>query len=405
MPLRRATRLTPLLLLAALASLALLAAGAGEARADTAQVTVVSLDGKELALPLEALAGDVVDGTYALRSTNGESRQTVTGFSLGKILEAAGADTFGFSYLDVQRPGGGAVRLSRHQALDPVAFDEGPPVVYATAAGAGFIRPSSGPEDLNAGECFEARGLRIVLHEGPQLRAKATATPLQVKPGEKVEFSATVKGVGSGEQVSYSWTFGDGQRLTDAGAEVSHSFAEPGSYSVLVGVTAPGNETGTAAVVRVQVGQPSQGGPDREGGGSNRAKGAPDQGAAEGPAGGTGSDSGSAAAIPPPAASFAEPAPAPAAETQPPVEPEPVPEPAGKEVSGLLISGTATAPEAAAPEEQAAARTGTPSDEDGGGLPTAAWGILAAAGLLGVGALLEAGALGGVARLRGRTAP
>jgi hypothetical protein len=381
---------------------------APEAGADAAQVTVVSPGGDERPLALEALtADDVVDRTYVLRSGSGESSETVTGFSLGTILKAAGADPFSFSYLEVQRPGGGAVLLSRHQALDPGAFAEGPPVVYATATGTGFIRPSSAPEDLNAGDCFEAApGLRIVLRKGMQLRVKAAARPLKVKPGEKVEFSATVEGVGSGERVSYSWTFGDGQRLTDAGATVSHSFAEPGSYSVLVGVTTPGNETGASAVVRVQVGESSQGGPDREGGGNNKAKDAADQGAAEGPSGG----SDSAAAIPPPTTGFPEPVPVPetATELPPPVEPEPAPEPEGEEVSGLLIGNTATAaPEEIGPEEQAAARTGTPNDEAGGdgGLPTAAWGILAGAGLLGLGALLEAGALGGVAHLRGRMAP
>jgi hypothetical protein len=385
---------------------------APEAGADAAQVTVVSPGGEERPLALEALtADDVVDRTYALRSGSGESSQTVTGFSLGTILEAAGADPFGFSYLEVQRPGGGAVLLSRHQALDPGAFAEGPPVVYATAAGTGFIRPSSGPKDLNATDCFQApQGLRVVLRKGAQLRVKATAAPLQVKPGQRVELSATVEGVGSGELASYSWTFGDGERLTDAGPEVSHSFAKPGSYAIVVGVTTPGNETGASAVVRVQVGQPSKGGPNREGGGDNKAKGAPEQGAAEGPSG-SGTGSGSSASIPPPASSFPEPVPAPTTEpeAQPPATTEPAPEPEGEEVSGLLIGNTATAaPEAAEPEQQAAARTGTPSDESGGGggLPAAAWGILAGVGLLGAGAVTEAaGGLGSLLRPRGRMAP
>jgi hypothetical protein len=387
---------------------------APEAGADAAQVTIVSPGGEERPLALEALVGDdVKDRTYILRSPAGESSRTVSGYSLGTILEAAGADPFGFSYLEVQRPGAGAVLLSRHQALDPGAFAEGPPVVYATASGTGFVRPSSGPEDLNAGDCFEApQGLRVVLRKGTQLRVKAVATPLQARPGQRVAFSATVEGVGSGEQASYSWTFGDGERLTDAGAEVSHSFAEPGSYAIVVGVTTPGNETGASAVVRVQVGQASQGGPNREGGGNNKAKDAPEQGAADGPSG-SGTDSGASASLPPPASSFPEPVPAPEPEAQPPAETERAPEPGpeGEEVSGLLIGSTATAaPEAETPpEQQAAARTGTPSDESaggGGGLPVAAWGILASVGLLGAGALTEAaGGFGSVLRLRGRMAP
>ena len=53
----------------------------------------------------------------------------------------------------------------------------------------------------------------------------------------------------------------------------------------------------------------------------------------------------------------------------------------------------------------AAARTGTPEDGgSGAGLGTAAWGLLATAGLLGVGALLEAGGVTGLLRSR-RLAP
>ena len=52
---------------------------------------------------------------------------------------------------------------------------------------------------------------------------------------------------------------------------------------------------------------------------------------------------------------------------------------------------------------QAAARSGQLEGDGGGGIPDAAWGLLAAAGLFGAGALIEAG---GIARLwpRGRVA-
>jgi hypothetical protein len=51
-------------------------------------------------------------------------------------------------------------------------------------------------------------------------------------------------------------------------------------------------------------------------------------------------------------------------------------------------------PPAAAPKQQAAARTGTPKASDGGGsagVPGAAWGLGAVVALLGIGALAEAG--------------
>jgi PKD domain-containing protein len=369
----------------------------GTAAADAAQVTVVSPGGAQRALALEALAGseDVVERGYALRSSGGEETRTVTGFSMAAVMEAAGADPFGFSYLEVQRPGGGSVQLSRHQALDPGAFPDGPPVVYATASGTGFLRPSSGPGDLNASDSFEApQGLTIVLRKGSGLQVRAEASPRRTKPGKQVHFSAVVEGGGSGEELTYSWYFGDGESAE--GPSPVHSFAKPGSYEVVVGVTTPGDEVGVSAVVRIQVGQPAGGGPDRQGGGTNKSENAPDQGVAEGPSG-AGSEAPGIPAVPSSTDVPAEPAPA-----APPLSPEPQPEPAqtapepsGDLVSGLLIGNSSPAePSPETEEQQAAARTGTPSADEagggGGGLPGAAVSLLITAGLLGAGALVEA---------------
>src|SRR5262249_48915067 len=61
----------------------------------------------------------------------------------------------------------------------------------------------------------------------------------------------------------------------------SHSFAERGSYDVVVGVTTPGDRAGASAVVTIQVGAPLSG-PDRKGGGRRHETTAPDHGAAAG---------------------------------------------------------------------------------------------------------------------------
>lgn len=368
----------------------------GTAAADAAQVTVVSPGGTQQTLALEALAGgeDVVGRDYALRSSAGEETRTVTGFSLAAVVEAAGADPFGFSYLEVQRPGGGSVQLSRHQALDPGAFPDGPPVVYATAAGTGFLRPSGGPGDLNASDSFEApQGLTVVLRKGSGLRVRAEASPQRTKPGKPVRFSAVIEGGGSGEELAYSWYFGD--RESAEGPSPVHRFAKPGSYEVVVGVTTPGDAVGVSDVVRIQVGQPAGSGPDRQGGGTNKSENAPDQGIAEGPSG-TGSEASGIPAVPSSTAAPGEPVPAtPAPSPEPQPEPTPAPpEPSGDLVSGLLIGKTSPAePSPESEEQQAAARTGTPSADEagggGGGLPGAAVSLLIAAGLLGAGALVE----------------
>lgn len=379
---------------------AAMAAGpVGSALADAPQVTLVTPGGTQKTLALEALAGteDVIGETYALRSEAGETSATVTGFSIDALLQAANIDPYGFSYLEVQRPSGGSVQLSAAQALD----SEPAPVVYATPTGTAFLRPSSGSGDDNAGDSFEApQGLTIALRKGSSLQVRVEATPRHTEVGKKVSFKAIVERAGSGERLDYSWYFDDGD--SGEGASAVHSFAKPGSYAVVVGVKAEGEETGTSAVVRIQVGKATSGGPNRKGGGTNKAKDAPDSGASEGESGAATPAAPSestpsapaATAVPSPTHKHAKKAAAKPAAT-PKKQAAAAPEPAGEVVSGELLEGEVEAKPEVTKTEQVAARTGTPeakSADGGGGVPAAAWGIGAVVALLGVGALAEAGA-------------
>jgi len=394
-------------LIAALAALLSLASPwAAGARADVAQVTVVSPGGAEQALSLDALTGseDIVERSYVLRSAGGESSQALTGFSLAAVLAAAGADPYGFSYLEVQRPAGGAVLLSRDQALDAGAFADGPPAVYATAAGTGFLRPSAGPEDLNASDSFEApQGISVVLRKGARLQVRARASTLRTRPGHTVHFNAIVERAGSGEQLAYSWYFDDGGSAV--GPQASHSFAKRGSFDVVVGVTSAGDDTGASSVVTIQVGAPLAG-PNRKGGGRDDDAGAPDHGAADesgpdtaGP--GTAKSAGRRGGHAPPDTRPAAVLSVRRGTTAPP-QVKSAPElAAGGRVVGELVSATSAAPQAEG--KQAAARSGSLDDDSGsGGIPGAAWGLLATLGLLGAGAMAEAGGIGGLRPIRGR---
>lgn len=368
----------------------------GSARADTAQVTVVLPGGTERTLSLQALAGseDVVERTYELRSTNGSASQTVTGFSLAALIDAAGADPYTFSYLEVQRPAGGSVLLSRDQALSAGAAGEGPPVVFATETGTGFIRPVGGPEDNNGPDSFEApQGITVVMRKGAFLRVRALASPLRTKPGKPVSFGVQVDRAGAGETLSYSWYFDDGRSAT--GAAVRHSFAKRGSYDVVLGVRASGEDAGVSSVVTIQVGAPLPG-PDREGGGRNDAPAAPDHGSADGPATGSPEGSGETGTVAPPPQSAA---PEPAVQPEPAPRPERKPQPAippKNLVEGELLGAESAAALSPATEKarQAAARRGQLSEDgSGAGVPAAAWGGLTTLGLLAAGAALEAGGL------------
>jgi hypothetical protein len=374
--------------LVGLLALALSVAFAGGARADDAQVTVISPGGAQQTLALAALAGreDVVARPYFLRAAEGESSTTVTGFSLAAILEAAGADPYGFSYLEVQRPAGGAVLLSRHQALDADAFGEGPPVVYAAAGGTGFLRPSTGGGDPNADDSFEApQGVTVALHNGSPLRVRARASTQRTRVGQEISFSAIVDRAGSGEQLEYSWYFDDGNSAS--GATARHSFAERGSYDVVVGVTTPGDRAGTSAVVTIQVGAPLSG-PDRKGGGRRREATAPDHGAAAGthgavPPGPGGATSGSGVGAAPP---DTRPEAALSVRRSNPDTAQQLEVPAGERVVGELVSAT-TPVDAVKP---VAARSGQlESGGEGAGASGEVLGLLIVGGLLGLGALAE----------------
>jgi len=372
----------------ALAVCLLAGPGIDAARADDAQVTVTSPGGNEQTLSLAALAGgeDIVERGYALRSSAGESATVLTGFSLAAILDAAGADPYGFSYLEVQRPAGGSVLLSRHQALDPQAFADGPPVLYATATGTGFLRPSSGPGDLNATDSFVApQGVALVLRKDSPLLVEIESSTLRTRPGQPVGFDAIVERAGSGEQLSYSWYFDDGHSAS--GAHARHSFAKRGSYDVVVGVTTPGDRAGTSAVVTIQVGAPLSG-PDRKGGGRNRDAAAPDHGVAHGTRGAVppGPSGGRVGHAPPdtrPSAALS----VRRGTTDAPLHKTERESAAGEPVEGELVSAVVPVD---GREKLVEARSGQIENDDGGsGLPGAALGLLVTAGLLGAGALAE----------------
>jgi len=374
---------------AALGAWALATPAVDVAAADEAQVTVIAPGGSQQSLSLAALAGseDIVDRPYLLRTEGGESTQTVTGFSLAALLEAAGADPYAFSYLEVLRPAGGAVLLSRDQALDAGAFSDGPPVVYATAAGTAFLRPNSGGEDRNGSDSFEApQGVTIALRKGEPLRVRAEASTLRTRPGKAVEFTAFVDRAGAGESLTFSWYFDDGHSAS--GVTARHAFSRRGSYDVVVGVTTPGDDTGASAVVTVQVGEPLSG-PDRKGGGTDEDAAAPDHGAATGSSGPSSRGAGGPGMSPLHGSAEQR---RQSPERAPRRRPETAVVP-GEHVSGRLLSASAP-PVSEAPS--AAARTGKLSEnEEGGvGLPGAALAMLVTAGLFGAGALIEARSLG-----------
>jgi hypothetical protein len=364
------------------AALVALALAAGAAEADAATVRVIDTSGGRSTVDLGALRGeeDVVGEGYAIRSSRGERTETITGFSLDLILGESQADAILYDHAEVKRPGGGAVQLSNGQIRQSGAFPDGPPVVYDDGGGAAFLRPSTGPGDLNSDDRFTAPTLVVRLSDDPPITVEATASATRAEVGERIAFDATAQAP-AGASVRYSWTFGDGSGAK--GASATHAFEKPGSYKVLVGATSAEDPTGGSDLVRVTVGEVRKGGPDREGGGEDESRDAADTGAADGTGGspdgtpgGTGEDPSSGPAGP---AGDRD-------RERRGTEPHTPVETVTGEV--LRVPGAAaepTAEEAAAPT----ARTGTPEDESAAGVPGAAIGGAAILALFGLGALAE----------------
>lgn len=390
---------------------------------------MVSVEGTPVTLDLDQMPvpPDVNGQVYTLRSDAGERQVTVSGYSLSALIEAADIDPFLIGYLEIPRPGGGSLLLSRQQATTPGTFPEGPPVVFRDDQGLHLLRPSTGPSDFNEADLISlpiGSTLAIQARSGTLVQVRAQASKRRLKVGEQVSFRALLDRAASGEDVTISWYFDDGSSAT--GPEVTHRFRQPGLYDVVVGVTTPGDRVGASATVTVRVGDPVKQGPKRRGGGTNRAKDAPDSGKSEGgsgagrgggSAGGSGSSGGGSIAPVRSQPSYAPPASDPGfSPPPPPPRPRPAPaekpaepvqrQPRGDEISGQLLTAADIAdaplasikPESKASKEPPAARTGSLDPVGGGdGIPGAVFGIGAALALLGLGGLLEAR---GIGRLR-----
>ncbi len=255
------------LLLALIAALAL-------APAARAQVTVEAAGQDPATVDVAALQGswDVRERPY----TVGGAPAVVSGLSIDRLLAAADLDPFNFTGATVEA-GGDRLVLTRDELIDPDAFAEGRPVLYPDGQGTAFLLPARGGAVIGGAE------VRVRLSAASDLRVSATASRQEADAGQRIAFTATVAGAGAGEDVRISWNFDGSGSAT--GAEVSHRFRRPGTYKVVVGATSDANPSGASDVVSVRVGEPPEAGPDRDGGGTNAAAGAPDSGAATGASG------------------------------------------------------------------------------------------------------------------------
>ena len=86
--------------------------------------------------------------------------------------------------------------------------------------------------------------------------ARFNYTPLHPHPGEEVTFDASlsrdtdeVNGMENNGIVRYDWSFGDGSILSTQAPRISHTYVNPGNYTVSLTVTDNDGETATTSMI------------------------------------------------------------------------------------------------------------------------------------------------------------
>jgi hypothetical protein len=365
-----------------LLSLLILAAAPASALADD-QLLIEPEGGDASTLAISGLGEpDVVARPYTVPGA--AAPVPITGYSLDRVLQAAGIDASEFGSLEIQGTSG-TVALTRDDATGRTTFPEGPPVFYAENGDARFLRPgrtAGEPAELSSGGPMTVR-----IAARSDLRLSVKASPRKAEVDQLVRFTATVRGAEAGETVEISWRFGDGRRRT--GSEVTHRFRRPGSYDVTVSARRSGEEIAADDVVTVQVGKATED-TDPE---------TPDPGT-----GGTSVGGGGTAAPVAPSTPSIPSTPSPPSTTYDPADEPPQPSPAPgdgqnpvdangqdsdglESVEGIELADLAVLSSEAGRDAVNALRRDDP--ESDGGIPDGVWWFLATSGLLGLGGLLE----------------
>lgn len=365
----------------AVAALAALAPAVAEAKDGQIEVVAPGNDPRKVSVSLSELGqADINNQVYRLAS----GPTTISnGYSMGKVLREAEARAGGWLDLEtlpsveVGLPSGGVVELSRAQALDPNFFDDGPPVFYESNGNTVFVMPGSPGRAYT----FRFAPVDIKAGDGKVWDVSLSHSPDRPRRGQAVTITARVTGAPAGAQLSYAWSFSDGDERTTTLPRVVHRFRGSGRRSVSVNVTgADGSGYGFQTIDE----SPGGGGgggdgqrdPDRDSGGTGGTGSGTSSGGGSGAGYGFGSGGGGSPGSP----GAGSPVTA-LPESTPPDRPTPSDE-GLEEVSGLLIDPSV---------EAGAGSTDEPVEPDqaGGGFGLSG----EAATLFGVGLLIALGGL------------
>jgi hypothetical protein len=341
---------------------------------------------------------DINNRSYRLNS----GVVTISGHSLLQVMNAADEqsqdiDLATIPAIEVDRPGGGTVRISGDDMRNPAAFSDGPPVFYEDNGATVFVKPGSGGAPGSRYR-FVLAPVGITIDSGTSYSVRLRASRTKVKVGQQVTFTASVSGQDSGEQLSFAWRFGDGRVRTTRAASVSHTFRSDGSFPVIVDVTGPSGSGQSGILIEVgdakkpkprpapdESGNKSPENADANGGTGGSGGGSGGFGDGLGDGSGTfGTGTGSGA---PGGSGLPSPAGTPDAETSR----DRVPADGLEEVQGQLVDPVSgeVVPPASADVVQSVDPAPSGTEQGGFGVPGAAWTLAGVGLLIGLGAFAE----------------
>ena len=372
---------------------------AAPAVAKDGQVTVraAGITNASVTVKLSELGNnDINNRVYRLKS----GPVTISGHSLLKVMNAADAesdeiDVATIPAIEIDRPSGSPIRISGEDMRNPSAFSDGPPVFYEDNGATVFVMPGKGGAAGNRFRFINAP-VGISISSGNSYEVDLSASRTKAKVGQKVSFSASVSGQAAGEQLSFTWRFGDGTVRTTSSGRISHSFQRSGEFAVIVDV-AGASGTGQSGIL-IEVGKvdkpkpkpeedKSPDPPSNEGDGGTGGFGGGSGGFGSGFGGGSGNfGTGTGGGSSDPASVL------PPNEPDKPRSDQPAtPDDGLVEVAGQLVdpqAGTVVSPADTATTESAdPAPSGT--EQGGFGIPGTAWTLVGVGLLMGLGAFAE----------------
>ncbi len=227
---------------AGLAVLAVAAVAPAVATAKDGQVRIVDSGNspRSATISLASLGSpDVNNREYDL---GGSEARPINGYSLARVLEAAEARAGDWLDLDtvpsveIDRPSGGPIVLSRAQALDRDFFADGPPVFYEDNGTTVFVMPGASGSPGRA-YVFRLAPPDVKVGDGAIYDVSLSHSPDRPRKGQPVTIRAQVSGVAPGTPLTYSWRFSDGPGKRTTVPRVVHRFGRAGGRWVSVTVS------------------------------------------------------------------------------------------------------------------------------------------------------------------------